>query len=276
VAVANFLTLWLFSAEVIAYFGSRELAAFQGCCPESFNFVRAQEAVRDALNGRYLTLTGLWALYAAGLLAVAWVRGSTLVRWAGLALLAASVFKLLLVDTFVLNADQLLTWPIINFHFLTFMLVLGALFLAAYLYWRESDRLSEREEVVFPVLMVVMSFVALWVLSVQTVWFFDNREATIGKDLTSAKQLSLTVLWAVYAIGVIVTGIIRKSSRVRLAGIGLLAIAVGKLFVFDVFQLDRGYRVAAFVTLGAILLGVGLIYQRYSQTVKGFLFGRQA
>ena len=276
VAVANFLTLWLFSAEVIAYFDSRELAAFQGCCPESFNIVRAQEAVRDALNGQYLTLTGLWALYAAGLLAVAWARGSTLIRWAGLALLGASVIKLLLVDTFVLNTDRLLTWPIINFHFLTFMLVLGALFLAAYLYWRERERLSEREEVVFPVLMVVMSFVALWVLSVQTVGFFDNREATIVKDLTSAKQLSLTVLWAVYAIGVIATGIIRKSSRVRLAGIGLLAIAVVKLFVFDVFQLESGYRVAAFVTLGAILLGLGLIYQRYSQAVKGFLFGRQA
>ena len=276
VAAANFFTLWLFSAEVIAYFDSRELAAFQDCCPELFDFNRANDAVRDAFNGQFLTLTGLWAIYAAGLLAVAWARGSTLIRWAALALLGASVFKLLLVDTFVLHTDRLLDWPIINFHFLTFMLVLGALFLAAYLHWRESDRLSEREEIVFPALVGVINFVALWVLSVQTVGFFDGREAAIGRDLTSAKHLGLTVLWAVYAIGVIGAGIIRNSSRVRLVGIALLVIAVGKLFVFDVFHLERGYRVAAFVTLGAILLGIGLLYQRYSQAVRGFLFGRQA
>ena len=276
VGAANLFTLWLFSAEVIAYFESRELAAFRGCCPETFDFGHAREAARDALNGKYLTLTGIWALYAAGLMAVAWARGATLIRWAALALLGALVFKLLLVDTFKLHTDQLLSWPIINFHFLTFMLVLGALLFAAYLYWRESGRLSQQEEVVFPALVVIMNFAALWVLSVQAIGFFDNREVAIAKDLTSAKQLSLTVLWAVYAIGLIAAGIIWKYSRVRLAGIGLLTIAVGKLFVFDVFQLERGYRVAAFVTLGAILLGIGLIYQRYSQAVRGFLFGRQA
>ena len=56
-----------------------------------------------------------------------------------------------------------------------------------------------------------------------------------------------------------------RSAKVRQIGMALLTIPVAKLFVFDVFLLERGYRVAAFVTLGVLLLGAGLVYQRYSQ-----------
>ncbi|MFH1141902.1 MAG: DUF2339 domain-containing protein, partial [Chloroflexota bacterium] len=75
------------------------------------------------------------------------------------------------------------------------------------------------------------------------------------------------------AIGVIGAGIVRRSSRVRLAGLALLGIPVLKLFVFDVFLLEQVYRVAAFVTLGVLLLATGLAYQRYSKAFKGFFVG---
>ena len=83
------------------------------------------------------------------------------------------------------------------------------------------------------------------------------------------------MLWAVYAIGVIGTGIALRSAKVRQIGMALLTIPVAKLFVFDVFLLEQGYRVAAFVTLGVLLLGTGLVYQRYSQAIRGFLFDRR-
>ena len=86
----------------------------------------------------------------------------------------------------------------------------------------------------------------------------------------------MTLLWAVYAIGVIGVGIVRRSSTVRLAGLALLGIPVLKLFVFDIFLLERGYRVAAFISLGALLMATGLVYQRYSQAIRGFLFGKSS
>ena len=79
-----------------------------------------------------------------------------------------------------------------------------------------------------------------------------------------------------FLLGALVgAGIALRSSQIRLAGMALLALPVAKLFVFDVFLLERGYRVAAFVTLGVLLLGTGLVYQRYSLAIRGFLFGRQ-
>ncbi len=56
----------------------------------------------------------------------------------------------------------------------------------------------------------------------------------------------------------------------------LLVIPVVKLFVFDIFLMEQGYRVAAFVTLGVLLLATGLVYQRYNEAIRGFLFGQRA
>jgi uncharacterized membrane protein len=56
------------------------------------------------------------------------------------------------------------------------------------------------------------------------------------------------------------------------AGLGLLALPIIKLFVYDVFALEQVYRIIAFVGLGVILLASAYLYQRYSKAIKGFIF----
>ena len=68
----------------------------------------------------------------------------------------------------------------------------------------------------------------------------------------------------------------RRWQPVRLAGLALLAIPVVKLFVIDTFELEQGYRVVAYFSLGFILLSGGLLYQHYSEAIKRFLFEEQA
>jgi uncharacterized membrane protein len=177
-----------------------------------------------------------------------------------------------LFDTFAVKLSPTTFILALNFHFLTFLLVLAVVLFATYLYWRQREALTDPERYVFLALLVVANIVALWALSAEVLNFFDSREVVLRTDLTSAKHLSLTLLWAVYAIGTIGVGIVRRSSKIRLAGIVLLGIPVVKLFVFDAFLLDPGYRVVAFVTLGVLLLATGLAYQRYSKVIRGFLF----
>ena len=264
VGAANLFALWILSAEIIAYFDSRELAA------------GSSQAEQNAENGKLLALTALWAVYAFGLLAIAMAKRSSLLRWTGLGLLAIPVIKLLLFDTFAVVLNPNTFTLVLNFHFLTFLIVLAVVLFAAYLYWRQREELVEEERNGYYSLLVVANLMAVWVLSAEAIRFFDSREVRLGTDLTSAKQLSLTLLWAVYAIGVIGVGIVRRSSTVRLAGLALLGIPVLKLFVFDIFLLERGYRVAAFISLGALLMATGLVYQRYSQAIRGFLFGKSS
>ena len=186
--------------------------------------------------------------------------------------MVVAVWKLLTFDTF-LDTDPLAFTPLLNMRFLTFALVLGLLSVLAFRFWRDDSVVMEREAFVFPVLLVVSNAVALWMLGQEVFYYFDSLEERRGGDYFSAMHLSLTVLWAVYAMGAISAGIGTQSSRIRLAGMALLAIPVAKLFMYDVFLLDLAYRVAAFITLGCMLLGMGLVYQRYGGAVRGFLFG---
>ena len=136
---------------------------------------------------------------------------------------------------------------------------------------------SQWERFTVPALAAIANLLTLALLSLEVINYFDSLAwAALGVGYVNAKQLSLTVLWAVYAVGVIGAGVALRSSRIRLAGMALLVVPVAKLFVFDVFLLETGYRVAAFVILGVLLLGMGLAYQRYSQALRGFLFEQRA
>ena len=259
--IANVLTLTWLSIEVVNYFDHRN--------SWSNDFLDPQTAA----NGKYIALTIMFALYAFILSAVGLGARLRLVRWAALGLMGVAALKLLLVDTWLVRLDPESFTVFLNFRFMVFVVVMAGLLGMTYWSWRERARVPRWE--VYG-LLVAVNVVAVWGLSQEIIHYFGSREAAQGGDYSSAKHLSLTVLWAVYSVGVIGAGIVLRSSQVRLAGMALLAVPVLKLFIFDVFLLERGYRVASFVTLGLLLLATGLVYQRYSLAIRGFFFGQKA
>ena len=271
VVAANFVALWTLNQEIINYFDGRAVR-YHGydLLPPQFHYAQV------AMNAKYLAITYLWAIYGAAVIAVGLWRRLPPVRWAGLAILALAALKLMAFDTFMAELVPYGFIPFLNQHFLAFALVIALMLGSAWWYRRARPEPSRFEEYAVPALLVAANVVVLWGLTLEAVHYFDARAESLGADTFGAQQLSLTVLWAVYAVGVIGVGIARQSSRIRLAGIALLAVPLVKLFGFDVFLLEREYRVAAFVTLGVLMLGTGLAYQRYSQAVRGFLFGQRA
>ncbi len=265
--VANALTVVALSLELVSYFDSRALAADIGT---------GNLAAQRGINARLLSLTALWSIYGFMLTAAGLWRRWPLAQWGGLALLGLTVLKLVIVDTILVRLAHLGFTPLFNFQFLTCALVVALLSVLAWRFSRQGHGGNRFDAWVVPGLLAVANCVALWGLTLETYNYFDARAHRLGTDTFGAQQLSLTVLWAVYAVGMIGVGIARQSSRIRLAGIALLAVPLVKLFGFDVFLLEREYRVSAFVTLGVLMLGTGLVYQRYSQAVRGFLFGRTA
>ncbi len=255
---ANLLTLYALSAEIVAFFDHRALA---------------QGASLDTGITKLLALSAFWSAYALAVLGVAFGTRIVQGRVAGLGLLALAALTLMATDTFALPRDLRGYTLVLNIHFLTLLFVLTAICAAAYLYLRQDKALQEWESPFLPGLLVAANVLFIWGMSAEVVRFFEARELAVHANLESAKHLCLTVLWALYAIAIIAVGIVRGSRAVRLAGLVLLVIPVAKLFAFDVFLLERGYRVAAFVILGVLLLGTGLAYQRYSAKVRRFLFG---
>ena len=85
------------------------------------------------------------------------------------------------------------------------------------------------------------------------------------RNLELAKQLSLSVVWALYASGLLVAGRVRRLRLLRVMGLGLLSLTTLKVFFWDLSSLDRVYRIISFIMLGAILLVVSYFYQRSQQ-----------
>ena len=75
-------------------------------------------------------------------------------------------------------------------------------------------------------------------------------------------QLVLSAFWAIAGVTVLLTGLRTKRRELRLGALGLLGLAVGKVFVFDLATLTAGYRVASFLVLGLLLLAAGFAYER--------------
>ena len=262
---ANGLTLLLLGLEIVQYIETLESPIL--------GIDSGPGRLADSLLGaQLLATTAIITVYGLVLTGVGLVFRLRLARWGGVTLMAAAGLKLMLVDTFAVSLGPWVFTPALNTPFLVYVLFALAL-TGVGLWWRRGDYAGQWDWVVPRGLAVAVNVVSVWAFSAEIVKYFGAMELRTGDDYISAMNLSLTVFWAVYAIGVIGAGIVMRSAVVRLAGMALLAVPVAKLFVFDVFLLERGYRVAAFVTLGVLLLGTGLVYQRYNAAIRGFLFG---
>jgi len=166
--------------------------------------------------------------------------------------------------------------PLLNERFLAFLTGIAAMYLAAYLLWRERKTLPEWN-IPASTFLVAANFFSLWLLSFEVWDYFGSQlaltpvESTTAIGLQNAQNLSLTVLWTVYAVILLVIGIVKRWRLVRLGALALLAIPIIKVFVYDVFALERVYRIVAFVGLGILLLVSAYLYHRYSKAIRGFL-----
>ena len=112
-----------------------------------------------------------------------------------------------------------------------------------------------------------------WLLlanAVVLVWMSQEISAEIARSITfheQAVQFALTSLWAVYGAAMLSAGFAVRAKWARMAGVGLLAVTVGKLALYDLWLLRTSYRIIAFVGLGAILLVCSVLYQRFRDLV---------
>jgi hypothetical protein len=81
----------------------------------------------------------------------------------------------------------------------------------------------------------------------------------------------LTTSWTILALVVFATGLTLRERIYRLGGFVILGLALGRLFLFDVWKFDSLYRIVSFLVLGAALLALSFVYHRYSEALRKFL-----
>lgn len=174
--------------------------------------------------------------------------------------------------------------PILNSRFATFATAIFSMYASFYLirqkmildpgslrvfFFRSS---MIRIEKLAAGLLIAANFLTIWILSAEIISVVDSDLVNLNNEVGNyVKSLSLSLLWAVYASIILISGIVFKLPKFRVSGLLLLAIPVIKLFLYDTFQLDQIYRVVAYFSLGAILLLGGLLYQRFNSHIKEYL-----
>ncbi|MFH1062290.1 MAG: DUF2339 domain-containing protein [Candidatus Omnitrophota bacterium] len=76
----------------------------------------------------------------------------------------------------------------------------------------------------------------------------------------SFQEGAISVVWALFAVSYLIIGIVKSSKNWRYSGLGLFIVVMGKVFLFDLAEMEVFYRVIAFMLLGIILIGGSFAY----------------
>lgn len=78
-----------------------------------------------------------------------------------------------------------------------------------------------------------------------------------------ARDLTMSLAWALYALSLLVLGVNRRIGGLRWISLGLFMLTIAKVFLFDLGNLQGLYRVASLFGLAIALLLVSILYQRF-------------
>ena len=106
--------------------------------------------------------------------------------------------------------------------------------------------------------LVVAGIAAVYLPSIAIVAAFGGDSSEPGQTA----QVLLSAFWAITGLAALVVGLLRDERLLRFGALALLGLAVAKVFVYDLSELDSIYRAISFVALGLLLLGAAFAYQR--------------
>jgi uncharacterized membrane protein len=138
--------------------------------------------------------------------------------------------------------------------------------------WYASKRDDDSARGVAAVAVVALNALALIALSREVADFYSRQMVAVQprrrgfyvdyRRIEIERDFTYSALWMAYGAMLMIVGFLRRSAFVRWQALLLIAVTVGKVFVYDVSQLDRGYRIVSFIVLGVLLLAISFVYQR--------------
>jgi uncharacterized membrane protein len=222
-------------------------------------------AIPIRLDAHWITIG--WFVEAGVLLWVADRIKSELLNVFALAALALGVVRLLLIDNFYV------TQLIFNLRMATYTVAVAVLAAVA---WYASRRTDDLGRTLAAVAVVALNALALIALSHEVTDYYARQMTALQpargqwipayssewRRVRIEEEFSYSALWMAYGAMLMVVGFIRRSAFVRWQALLLIAVTIAKVFIYDVSQLDRGYRIVSFIVLGVLLLAISFVYQR--------------
>ena len=218
-------------------------------------------AIPIRLDAHWITIG--WFVEAGVLLWVANRLKSDFLNVFALAALVLGVVRLLLIDNFYT------TQLIFNMRMATHIVAVAVLGAVT---WYAAKREDDSARTVAAVALVTLNALALIALTREVADYYSRQMALVRPSRTILvfdyhrieieRDFAYSALWMAYGAMLMVVGFLRRSAFVRWQALLLIAATIGKVFVYDVSQLDRQYRIFSFIVLGVLLLAISFVYQR--------------
>ncbi|HEV8182599.1 MAG TPA: DUF2339 domain-containing protein [Candidatus Angelobacter sp.] len=217
-------------------------------------------AIPLKLDAHWITIG--WLVESAVLLFVAVKSAAHFLRiFAGCAL-ALGICRLLFIDDFYTQT------LVFNARFATFLVAIAILagIVAA------GERYASEKEMPFVKMAgIALNLLALIALTREANDYFSRHiselyqqrnmyEATRQPEI--ARDFSFSAIWIIYGAAMMVIGFWKQSAFIRWQAMVLLAVTIGKVFLYDSRKLQQGYRILSFIALGAMLMAISYAYHR--------------
>jgi uncharacterized membrane protein len=226
-------------------------------------------AVPLQLHRQWITVG--WALEAA---AVWWLFGRLPhpgLKYFG-ALLYAGVGARLLANPAVLRYEErglpIFNWLLYTYGVPALCCLAGAVWLkraeAARQGAPEHDVLAGDRTALAPAASGLGLVLLFALINLEIIDFFStSRFVELSMERQLARDLTMSLAWGLYAMALLLTGLWRKLRALRFLSLGFLLLTVAKVFLYDLSNLEGGYRILSFLGLGVALILVSLLYQRF-------------
>jgi uncharacterized membrane protein len=209
-----------------------------------------------------------WALEGAALLWLFHRVPHPGLRLTGFGLLAAAFVRLAL-NPAVLEYHQRSATPVFNWYLYAYGLVTAALFFGSRLLAPPRHLiLKSNAQAAVGALGTVLAFL---LLNIEIADYFSATGSTLTFQFSGnfARDMTYSIAWALFALGLLVYGITKKIALARYAAMALLCVTLLKLFFHDLAQLGQLYRIGAFIGVAVIAMLASFAYQKFfSATVN--------
>ena len=91
---------------------------------------------------------------------------------------------------------------------------------------------------------------------------FQGDQIGIWKGASAPEVWAYSAAWLALGLVFLGYGIVRGSREARLASAALVVLSVVKVFLYDLTGTTGLWRALSVICLGAVLIGIGIVYQK--------------
>lgn len=188
------------------------------------------------------------------------VHASPVLPWAGRLLLGAAIVHIgvghLIVDNPLFVPVPVHGWPIVNVLALAYLAPAVLLGVHAVAARARADPTVERAAA-YGAFLLTFAYLSLEVRHVFQGTLLDRP------TVSDAELYAYSVVWLLFGAALLAAALVTRRVELRYGSLVVIVLVVAKAFLWDMAGMTGMYRALSFLGLGAALVGVGLVYQRF-------------